>query len=959
MLIKTLKAENFKKYQLLNISDLPEKSIIGIFGANESGKSSISDAVAFSLFGQTAKFSPDTISQLINWDSEECEVELNFKTAEQEEYRVVRHFNRAGASKAALYSLQRPSQAIETGVEAVNQKIEKLTGFNFRNFRYTFYLAQKEIDIITEDLKSNRQDMLQKMLGFDRLHQALDVIGEEEKKLLDKQEKCENELLVTKSRLQDYKVDKTAVRNLQRQIEDNKLSEDRLQKVISEEEKKWDKAKDILGTQEKLENDFKSLEKSLFFNYHKEIFNRSTQSLVNLYRRLQQEQKVLGKKLQSVLTQKESVRKEEVRSKNLAEQLQELSVMIQTHRNHIQRRLILPTEEAKKKTPPGDNLPMALQQEEKKINGVGHTGTGLISISLAFVILAIYAFFSAILSSMGKSVSLFFWAPSGSWLWGIAICSVLIAVASTLALANLQRTLKQARRAKNDILDKMKELTEQAEVCEKVNVMDLGNLSEPISLIEDQQIKQKYQSIADSYVKIFNEYKNILELETELKQKSKDTLSGEKEVEERAKQVQKICQLIDSMIKDDSLNLPATTEKESKPLDLDETEKQVYRLLEMIQEHKTAAKEFEFGEENITLDMDAAWKEYEQQRTKFRELSGLTSIGGGTGMLKRIQMAFRQESTDKFMVTLNQEKENFISGLPKKEEQQISIKSLQKSLDKVSKEKEELGREKKGLKDKHKTDSGEFEKKQEFLTKATALKTQIQNIKRSFEVYETSAEFIRGTIKSSNERFAPSLARVMSRVLPQITDGRYQHVKVEKNLEIKAFSAEKNDFVDISELSGGTVDQLFLSLRLAFAQAMMAAAVGRSSSQFLFFDEPIMSFDEKRSDSFFNLLTDYNNHFVQIFLISPRSYTNVNFDLIIETSLENKTLEIVCEPVSESLSETKKFSRRNLARSKTASKINKEKRAKKEDDLDSQGDKGEQEPPEEEPEDDITIEYDE
>ena len=45
MIITALKASDFRKYADLHLTQLPERGLIAVIGCNESGKSSIGDAI--------------------------------------------------------------------------------------------------------------------------------------------------------------------------------------------------------------------------------------------------------------------------------------------------------------------------------------------------------------------------------------------------------------------------------------------------------------------------------------------------------------------------------------------------------------------------------------------------------------------------------------------------------------------------------------------------------------------------------------------------------------------------------------------------------------------------------------------------------------------------------------------------------------------------------------------------
>lgn len=122
------------------------------------------------------------------------------------------------------------------------------------------------------------------------------------------------------------------------------------------------------------------------------------------------------------------------------------------------------------------------------------------------------------------------------------------------------------------------------------------------------------------------------------------------------------------------------------------------------------------------------------------------------------------------------------------------------------------------------------------------------------------------TGRDIKKRLVPQVESYFGWILPRMTRGRYQKVRLSDEFEVGVFSYEKNDYVNLDALSGGTVDQLLISLRLAFARAATTNAL--HPNRFLFLDEPFSSFDQSRRELFFNLLQTLKPNFQQIFLIS-------------------------------------------------------------------------------------------
>ncbi len=143
MIIRSLQAENFLKYQRLELADIPREGIIAISGPNESGKSSIGETLCFVLFGRSFSLSGDGLTKLIRWGSAHCSVTCDIEV-EGSGYRLVRYLDTDGVHNAQLIR-DGDDAPFVNGVDEVADALFDMLGFEYEEFIDSFYLAQREI----------------------------------------------------------------------------------------------------------------------------------------------------------------------------------------------------------------------------------------------------------------------------------------------------------------------------------------------------------------------------------------------------------------------------------------------------------------------------------------------------------------------------------------------------------------------------------------------------------------------------------------------------------------------------------------------------------------------------------------------------------------------------------------------------------------------------------------------
>ena len=98
------------------------------------------------------------------------------------------------------------------------------------------------------------------------------------------------------------------------------------------------------------------------------------------------------------------------------------------------------------------------------------------------------------------------------------------------------------------------------------------------------------------------------------------------------------------------------------------------------------------------------------------------------------------------------------------------------------------------------------------------------------------------------------LEKRMVQDIERITGGRYRRVRVDdRNLAIEVFAPERGDWVDVSSLSQGTLDQIYLAARLGLVRLVTG-----DRRPPLIFDDPFVTFDDARAARAVDMLRELN-----------------------------------------------------------------------------------------------------
>ena len=151
---------------------------------------------------------------------------------------------------------------------------------------------------------------------------------------------------------------------------------------------------------------------------------------------------------------------------------------------------------------------------------------------------------------------------------------------------------------------------------------------------------------------------------------------------------------------------------------------------------------------------------------------------------------------------------------------------------------------------------GQFQGQAEALGQESALKAQlkqvrsrIERLEETYAALEVAQKALSTATSELQRRFAPRIAKRAQELFGKLTDGRYEKVMLAEDLSIHIRAQEENTLRPSQWRSEGTVDQLYLALRLAVAEELTPNAP-------LVLDDAMVRFDDKRLATALNILAE-------------------------------------------------------------------------------------------------------
>lgn len=135
----------------------------------------------------------------------------------------------------------------------------------------------------------------------------------------------------------------------------------------------------------------------------------------------------------------------------------------------------------------------------------------------------------------------------------------------------------------------------------------------------------------------------------------------------------------------------------------------------------------------------------------------------------------------------------------------------------------------------------------ELIQKAEALTARIAALERTYAALELAQQTLAQASAELQRRFAPRITQRAQGLLSQLTGGRYDRLSMGDDMTLRAGTEQEVTLCDAQWRSEGTIDQLYLTLRLAVAEELTPDAP-------LILDDALVRFDDSRLQAALKIL---------------------------------------------------------------------------------------------------------
>ncbi|MCQ2449035.1 MAG: hypothetical protein MJ132_02425 [Clostridia bacterium] len=132
------------------------------------------------------------------------------------------------------------------------------------------------------------------------------------------------------------------------------------------------------------------------------------------------------------------------------------------------------------------------------------------------------------------------------------------------------------------------------------------------------------------------------------------------------------------------------------------------------------------------------------------------------------------------------------------------------------------------------------------------LEERLKRQKQFIDAVTIAEKVLENSYAEVRRGYGSALESKTQEIFAQLTGGRYQNVRVSKSMDVDAESTDAFGTHNVAYFSNGTIDQAYLSLRLAVAEGMDG-----DERLPLFLDDVLCQYDDKRTALALQYLKDY------------------------------------------------------------------------------------------------------
>ena len=865
MIINSLTLDNFKSHKNTKINF--EDNISLILGNNGAGKSSILEAISYSLFKEI----DGTLDNQIRKTTEEEDLVKQMSVTIEFEHGGVKYKLKRGRkgkqSFAELRFLENDRYVLKcTGDKNVTKDVESILELDLKSFMNAVYIKQGDITDLIDKKAAEKKELISKLLNIDSFEKAWNEIRELQKVY-------ENKIEINDALLKDKENIEKDNEEIQLKIDENKKSSNTL-KIEKEDLEKTVQKEEMDVT--KLQSDktkYESLidKKSIITNIL-EKSNKDKDENENKLKIIEKNEKtisILEKETQKLPYLEELIEiKSEINKNN--EDIENLNNEISEINNNT--KIKEETQEAH------ENIEVINKQlkelnENKNIINQEYTEYKSIEAQIEEKNTRLLDIKEKIQSASEHATELFneyFNSPES------------IETKIIIEKEKTENEIEQIRNTKNDTENQISVLENNLKNTKKsLKELELTEDICPICQSEishekHEELNNKYNEDISNYstelnnLNIFNqENKQILieknnylnkinEISVEvLKEKNDEfnTLNNEiKELKQRIPKDydgQKLLDEIESRI----------NEKEETFKELQEIDKKYFLAVNKLKEFKTP--------EEITKEIDELNNNIREKRNKCLEIIRKYAVGDNLKL--QIENLKIKEKTLHTLQGQVQDKESIIKKINELNNEIIhynqNLKDISSDIENIKYDEEEYERvkatyaqNKDKLEEKKKTliqIDTEIIKDEENLRKNNQKLQELEDIALEQENlldYNNLLDKLRdiygkdGVQKDIRDNIRPLIEKETSDIFNEF-DFDYSGIKLDENYDIKIYN--KNEELDSKMISGGEKIVIALSLRLGIAKVL-----SENKTDLLILDEPTIHLDEERRKSLIDIIRE-------------------------------------------------------------------------------------------------------